>query len=59
VVVKFVIGREGAVETASDAGSDMKSDVRDCVVRRFGDLSFPQPSGGIVTVVYPLVLTPT
>ena len=29
-----------------------------CVVRGFGNLSFPQPEGGIVTVVYPIMLEP-
>jgi hypothetical protein len=29
-----------------------------CVVRGFGNLSFPQPEGGIVTVVYPLIFNP-
>jgi len=59
VVVKFVIGRDGAVSAASDAGSDMAEPVRDCVVRRFLDLAFPQPENGVVTVVYPLVFTPS
>ena len=58
VVVKFVIDRDGSVSTTADAGSDMSAPVTECVVRRFGDLSFPPPTGGIVTVVYPLVLTP-
>ena len=29
-----------------------------CVVRGFGNLSFPQPEGGIVTVVYPIIFNP-
>ena len=29
-----------------------------CVVRGFGNLSFPQPEGGIVTVVYPIMFNP-
>jgi hypothetical protein len=58
VVVKFVIGRDGAVESAADGGSDMTASVSECVVRRFGDLAFPEPTGGIVTVVYPLVFSP-
>jgi hypothetical protein len=57
VVVKFVIGRDGSVDSAADGGSDIPSNVSECVVRRFGDLSFPEPSGGVVTVVYPLVFT--
>jgi hypothetical protein len=59
VEVKFVIGRDGVVVTAADAGSDLPdSDVRACVVRAFAGLSFPEPEGGIVTVVYPLLFTP-
>jgi hypothetical protein len=58
VAVKFVIDRSGQVAAASDAGSDLAdASVVACVVRGFQDLSFPQPEGGIVTVVYPLVLT--
>jgi hypothetical protein len=30
-----------------------------CVTRSFTQLSFPSPEGGIVTVVYPIVLTPS
>jgi len=37
----------------------MPDDVTSCVVRQFGNLSFPQPEGGIVTVVYPITFTPT
>jgi hypothetical protein len=56
VVVKFVIDRTGAVSTAADGGSDLPDkNVVTCVVRAFGNMSFPQPEGGIVTVVYPLV----
>ena len=58
VSVKFVIDRSGAVAVAQDAGSDLPSaDTIACIVRAFGSLSFPQPEGGIVTVVYPLVLS--
>jgi hypothetical protein len=28
------------------------------VVRGFGNLSFPQPEGGMVTVVYPIMFNP-
>jgi hypothetical protein len=59
VVTKFVIGRDGAVAQAADGGSDIPSkDVISCVVRSFGSLSFPQPEGGIATVIYPIVLSP-
>jgi hypothetical protein len=59
VVVKFVIDRSGAVALTSDGGSDL-ADVKvvDCVVRGFMNLSFPPPESGMVTVSYPVVLTP-
>jgi hypothetical protein len=59
VQVKFVIGRDGSVSSSGDGGSDMPdSNVVSCVVRGFGNLSFPQPEGGIVTVVYPIIMNP-
>lgn len=59
VVTKFVIGRDGSVAQASDAGSDLASqEVVSCVVRSFTNLSFTQPEGGVATVIYPLVLSP-
>ena len=58
--VKFVIGRDGSVAVAEDGGSDLQdAGVVACIVKSFADLSFPKPEGGIVTVVYPLVLSPT
>jgi hypothetical protein len=32
----------------------MPANVVSCVVRGFGNLSFPPPEGGIVTVQYPI-----
>ncbi|MGH7280921.1 MAG: AgmX/PglI C-terminal domain-containing protein [Polyangiaceae bacterium] len=59
VAVKFVIDRSGAVSTSQDGGSDLPDQsVVQCVVRGFQNLSFPQPEGGIVTVVYPIIFTP-
>jgi hypothetical protein len=59
VTVKFVIDRSGAVGTTADGGSDIPdSGVVQCVVRGFGNLSFPQPEGGMVTVVYPILFNP-
>ena len=59
VATKFVIGRDGAVMQASDAGSDLPDqNVVACVVRSFNSLSFPVPEGGIATVTYPIILTP-
>jgi len=59
VSVKFVISRDGGVTLAQDGGSDLPDQsVVSCVVRGFGNLSFPPPQGGIVTVAYPITLTP-
>src|ERR1019366_9393316 len=56
VVVRFTIDRTGAVTTVADAGSTLHdAAVVGCVMRGFGNLSFPQPEGGVVTVVYPMV----
>lgn len=58
VVVKFVIDRTGGVAVAQDGGSDLRSaGVVACVVRAMAGLTFPQPEGGIVNVVYPLVFS--
>jgi hypothetical protein len=59
VTVKFIIDRSGAVSTTADGGSDIPDQgVVQCVVRGFGNLSFPQPEGGMVTVVYPIMFNP-
>jgi hypothetical protein len=59
VAVRFVIGRDGAVSSVSDGGSDLPDrEVVSCVVRAFYGLSFPQPEFGIVTVTYPIVFAP-
>jgi hypothetical protein len=56
VVVRFLIDRTGAVGLAGEAGGDLAdTNVVRCVVRAFGDLSFPSPEGGMVTVVYPIL----
>lgn len=60
VSTKFVIGADGSVTTAADAGSDMPDqNVVQCVIRAHGNLSFPQPEGGIVTVVSPIIFNPS
>jgi hypothetical protein len=59
VSVKFIIDRSGAVSLTADGGSDLPDQgVVQCVVRGFGNLSFPQPEGGMVTVVYPIMFNP-
>lgn len=58
MAVKFVISRSGEVTTAaSEDHSFGDAAVTSCVERAFASLSFPQPEGGIVTVVYPLVFS--
>ena len=59
VTTNFVIGRDGSVSNVSDGGSDIGDKaVTSCVIRAFYGLSFPQPEGGIVTVVYPIAFSP-
>jgi hypothetical protein len=59
VVARFVIGRDGAVSNVSAGGDLPDSQVRSCVASAFYGLSFPAPENGIVTVSYPIVLTPS
>jgi len=59
VTVRFVIGRDGAVSSVADGGSDVPDRAMvGCVVRAFYGLSFPQPEGGVVNVAYPIVFSP-
>lgn len=61
VETQFMIGRDGAVTMAQDAsGSDMADmGVRQCVAKAYYNMTFPVPAVGVVTVVYPLVFSPT
>jgi hypothetical protein len=59
VSTRFTIDRSGAVAAVADEGSDLPdAGVVACVNRAFGSLSFPQPEGGTVTVVFPVIFTP-
>ncbi|HEX8796558.1 MAG TPA: AgmX/PglI C-terminal domain-containing protein [Polyangiaceae bacterium] len=61
VVTRFVIGRDGSVAFSADEPGETAfpdAGVVSCIVRAFGALSFPQPEGGTVHVIYPLSLTP-
>jgi hypothetical protein len=59
VTTKFAIDRAGAVSMTTNDGSDLPSpSTVSCVVRAFGNLTFPQPEGGIVSVVYPISFSP-
>jgi hypothetical protein len=58
VVVRFVIGRDGAVSSAQGGGSDLPdTGVNSCIIQAFYGLSFPAPEGGLVTVSYPIALS--
>jgi hypothetical protein len=59
VFVRFVINRRGEVAYADGVGSTMPDPrVVQCVVSGFNTLSFPEPEGGIVRVVYPIYFQP-
>jgi hypothetical protein len=58
VTARFVIGRDGAVSNVSAGGDLPDAAVRSCVASAFYGLSFPAPDDGIVTVSYPILLTP-
>lgn len=53
------LSARGAVSSVSNGNSDLP-DARalQCVVEAYYGLSFPQPEGGIVTVVYPIMFSP-
>ncbi len=60
VEVRFVIARDGKVSQAELGPTTTLPDAETaaCVAQVFSGLIFPQPEGGIVTVVYPLALSP-
>lgn len=58
VSVRFVIGRDGAVTSAADAGSSLPDpEVIACVLAGFRALSFPAPEAGVVAVTYPITFS--
>jgi hypothetical protein len=59
VAVRFVIELDGTVTNVSNGGSELADpEVVQCVIAHFYTLKFPPPEGGIVTVVYPIMLSP-
>lgn len=59
VIVRFVIGRDGSVTNVGSNDSDLPDkNVVECIVKAFKTTKFPQPEGGIVTVVYPIMFSP-
>jgi hypothetical protein len=59
VTARFVIGGDGSVSNVSAGGDLPDAGVKSCVASAFYGLSFPTPEGGIVTVSYPIMLTPS
>lgn len=59
IVVKFKIGADGAVITASPTGGTTLANeaVKDCVARNVNRLKFP-PKGAIANVTYPFLFSP-
>ncbi len=59
VVTRFLIGRDGRVAAAQNVNSEPSDRaLTECVTRVFGALQFPEPEGGVITVVYPVLFTP-
>ena len=59
VVVRFVIAGDGSVSSAEDAGSTLPDATAiGCVLDVFRGLVFPKPSGGAMTIVYPMQFEP-
>lgn len=57
--IKFTIDTTGHALNVEDAGSHMKDkEVLKCVMTEFNALRFPAPEGGIVNVLYPLLIAP-
>jgi hypothetical protein len=57
--LRFVISRDGSVSTARVDGLEHAPELAQCLAKKAYGLTFPQPEGGVVTVVYPLALTPS
>ena len=58
VVSRFVVARDGSVIEASATGGLPNEGVKSCIANVLATLAFPRPVGGVVTVSYPLMLTP-
>jgi len=60
VSVRFEIGLSGTVACANSSGTSTFPDdaIVACVVNVFAGMHFPEPTGGTVTVVYPIMLAP-
>ena len=60
VSVKFTIGQDGAVKTATNSGGDLPDkDTAACIARTVQSMSFPSPEKGDVDVTQSWKLSPT
>ena len=59
LAVYFVIESDGRVTRQEDRGSNLPDrDVVACVVDKWGSLHLPNPEGGFLTVVDPIIFNP-
>jgi hypothetical protein len=60
ISLRFVVQRDGGVGTAdvSPDSAPREEQPESCLLAAVKQLRFPAPEGGIVTVVYPIVLSP-
>lgn len=59
VTLRFVINQKGNVEYASRGETTLPdTEMAKCVVAAVRTVVFPEPEGGIVTVVYPIQFAP-
>jgi tetratricopeptide (TPR) repeat protein len=58
VLTRFMIARDGSVQSPESDNGLGDIDVARCIERAFTALRFPAPAGGVVTVIYPLRFSP-
>jgi hypothetical protein len=60
IAPRFVIAADGSVGSIGTDTTTTVSDWRvvECVKRAFSSLTFPQPEGGLVTVIFPITFAP-
>ncbi|MDF3069850.1 MAG: hypothetical protein K0R38_5451 [Polyangiaceae bacterium] len=59
ISTRFRIGSDGSVSDVGNGGSDLRDAAMiSCVTSAFNGLSFPQPEGGVVTVIQPILFQP-
>ncbi len=56
--VRFIIGKDGTVDSVTTTGDIPNRDMIACVADQFRKIRFPQPEGGSVSVHYPLKFSP-